>query len=514
MKPTRAYIENMIANGEKLNFEGWDLADLDLSGLDLYGAIFSEGASELYKNLNLSGANIRWAFGPDNPEVLLEYADLSGMTWYKGRIESRSFKGANFSKADFDEVDASTNIMSLIKAENATIVSTTFEGCDLRNADLSNSNLGSCDFRGANLQDANLARSDFNDSDFRGSVLRNVNFTSADLSEAKFQRADLTGADLTGANLEGAFYSTKTKWPEDFTDYLELCLLDPDFIADFDDDAFSDQDMFFLRGEFGPGAHVSSKPQIFFSEEMPLILTTDRNLDREIIFSEDGTLFKTQGGENPPTTWQIKPAEEFQDSFAQITSPIPNFVPAPDTASRFALSDREVSAGNADFVVDVMPSSTQYGAATLRLTRNGQSVELDGHHNSPISAIAISPDGSLIGSGDCGGWLKIWSVAAKKEVASLFTWGGLLRTLAFSPDNEVLLAGNEGFYRNQGMLGEDKFEENNAQGVIFVVDVAKKEFVKGLVAGGSPVRKIAFHPNGNFAVSLNGSSVVVWRRKK
>ncbi len=61
--------------------------------------------------------------------------------------------------------------------------------CDLRRANLSESNL-----KGANLEEANLGRANLTDADLSG-----ANLTNADL-----RRADIFDSDLTGANLKGA----------------------------------------------------------------------------------------------------------------------------------------------------------------------------------------------------------------------------------------------------------------------------------------------------------------------
>ena len=65
---------------------------------------------------------------------------------------------------------------------------------DIRNADLSGSNLSGAKLSGINL----------NGVDLSGAILNRTNLSNADLSSARLAGTDLTGANLSGVNLTGA----------------------------------------------------------------------------------------------------------------------------------------------------------------------------------------------------------------------------------------------------------------------------------------------------------------------
>ena len=64
----------------------------------------------------------------------------------------------------------------------------------------------------ANLQGADLAFSRLQAADLSGANLKGASLRGADLRDT-----DFTGADLTNADLTGAYYSSGTKLPTDFS---------------------------------------------------------------------------------------------------------------------------------------------------------------------------------------------------------------------------------------------------------------------------------------------------------
>jgi WD40 repeat protein len=63
-------------------------------------------------------------------------------------------------------------------------------------------------------------------------------------------------------------------------------------------------------------------------------------------------------------------------------------------------------------------------------------------HEQLCDAIAFSPDGSQLATGDQGGTVKIWDAASGQELLSLGS-GGVIHNLAYSPDGARLAAANE-----------------------------------------------------------------------
>lgn len=75
-----------------------------------------------------------------------------------------------------------------------------------------------------------------------------------------------------------------------------------------------------------------------------------------------------------------------------------------------------------------------------------------GGYKAGIFSLAFSPNGKLIASGsdaDSGqlnfrpGEIKLWNVAAKKELATIISHKDLVSLLAFSPDGTILASGGE-----------------------------------------------------------------------
>jgi len=56
-------------------------------------------------------------------------------------------------------------------------------------------------------------------------------------------------------------------------------------------------------------------------------------------------------------------------------------------------------------------------------------------------AIAFSPDGRILASGDRSGLIRFWDVATRKEFARREGHTGMIRCLLFSPDGKMLASG-------------------------------------------------------------------------
>jgi WD40 repeat protein len=64
-------------------------------------------------------------------------------------------------------------------------------------------------------------------------------------------------------------------------------------------------------------------------------------------------------------------------------------------------------------------------------------------HLDEVSALAFTPDGRILASASHDRTVKLWSVAAGAEVASLEGHTGRIHCLAFSPDGNVLVSGGQ-----------------------------------------------------------------------
>jgi uncharacterized protein YjbI with pentapeptide repeats len=79
-----------------------------------------------------------------------------------------------------------------------------YDGCDLRDADMSEKKLNGAHFIGVDARGAFFLNAELREANFEGANLRNAYFVNADLRNAHFQGADLRGTVFTGADLRGA----------------------------------------------------------------------------------------------------------------------------------------------------------------------------------------------------------------------------------------------------------------------------------------------------------------------
>lgn len=199
--------------GQRVDFAGRTLRDLDLSGLD-------------FGQADLAGADL---FGADLTNAKLTGVNLSGGNLNRAIVIRADFSGANLKGAHIMRPSVSTTL------EYDMTESPKFAGADMRNVrmtakmvgadfrgvNLSQANLGphepradissmpnsvykSCDFSGATMTDVDLNRGILIFSRFVGADLRRANLSYTDMSKVDLSGADLTGADMTEANLDGA----------------------------------------------------------------------------------------------------------------------------------------------------------------------------------------------------------------------------------------------------------------------------------------------------------------------
>jgi WD40 repeat protein len=147
------------------------------------------------------------------------------------------------------------------------------------------------------------------------------------------------------------------------------------------------------------------------------------------------------------------------------------------------------------------------------LTLSNHQVETPHHYPSMLYAVAISPDGKLLATGDKVGHIVVSNLAHGKKLAELeapvmYTWDpvqrrhsiGGIRSLAFSADNKLLAVGGMGKVNNIDHL------EGTARVEVFDWQAGKQthEFpgdrAKGLV------ERLLFHPAGEWLLAAGGDN--------
>lgn len=114
-------------------------------------------------------------------------------------------------------------------------------------------------------------------------------------------------------------------------------------------------------------------------------------------------------------------------------------------------------------------------------------------HSGWVLAIQFSPDGRILASAGDDNTIRLWDVAARRQIGRAFTAGtGPVLTLAVSPDGKTLATG-----------GTDN--------AVRLWDVASHRQVAALKAHAEVVGSVAFSPNGRMLANSNGDgSVRLW----
>lgn len=197
---------------DPVSFDSSDLSNADLSNSNIQGASFVNATLE---NTNLSGTNLHEVDFGNTP---LTGADLTGAIYSEETNSTSDLSelgahffgpGGNLSGADINRY------FSLVARTDLT-------GADLSSADLSHMIIVDTSFEGANLREANLEGSSLSQAQgIYGSGGEPNIFSNADLTEANLKNTDIRGLDLSSANLkgvilEGALYDETTTFPDNF----------------------------------------------------------------------------------------------------------------------------------------------------------------------------------------------------------------------------------------------------------------------------------------------------------
>ncbi|KPA12704.1 low-complexity protein [Candidatus Magnetomorum sp. HK-1] len=186
---------NLIKADLQINFSRANLRGLELSGVNLTGAILNKVN---LSSANLSGANLR--------DVNLSNANLS-----YANISGANLREVNLSKAKLHQSYLCDTDLSDANLSGANLTEADLSESNLMYADLSCANLNNTDFCKANLLYANLSGADLSCTNlsesflyraaFVGAIFNLTNFRNSFLVEADFMRTDLSGIDLSGADL-------------------------------------------------------------------------------------------------------------------------------------------------------------------------------------------------------------------------------------------------------------------------------------------------------------------------
>ncbi len=127
------------------------------------------------------------------------------------------------------------------------------------------------------------------------------------------------------------------------------------------------------------------------------------------------------------------------------------------------------------------------GAEAWELEGRGGSVPLRGHE---LGVAAVAAQGDRAATAGLDGTVRLWDLAAGKEVRSISSHAGFVLAVAFHPGGLLVSAGTDGIVR--------------------VWDPERGTAVKALEGHKGPVRALALTPGGRFLVTGGADGARVW----
>jgi uncharacterized protein YjbI with pentapeptide repeats/beta-lactamase regulating signal transducer with metallopeptidase domain len=162
----------------------------DFSNADLHGANFS------YANLtgvDFSGANLR--------DVNFTNANLQGCDMRRADLTGANFAGAHINGCDIEIAKLNP---SQARAILANCQGCDFRGANLRGQDLRGISVNGDDFSSADLRGADMRNASFNGIDFKNAKLDGAHLEGASFSGCDFTGVDLRNVDLSHTQIVGS----------------------------------------------------------------------------------------------------------------------------------------------------------------------------------------------------------------------------------------------------------------------------------------------------------------------
>jgi WD40 repeat protein len=173
-------------------------------------------------------------------------------------------------------------------------------------------------------------------------------------------------------------------------------------------------------------------------------------------------------------------------------------------------------AADADREGEVWPMALAPGGKLLALsdsnevklweTSSKQGPILLGKHDDGVRALAFSPDGKLLATGDGAGVVKVWDATARRELSTFKGHKTAVTITTFSPDGKTLASGdNEGTVKLYGTASMREL-------ITLTHEPSPTSEIHALQGGEDTIRELFFSADARSLISLSGNGVLRrWR---
>ncbi len=241
----------------------------------------------------------------------------------------------------------------------------------------------------------------------------------------------------------------------------------------------------------------------------PIVLSGDKGPINDLAFSPDGQILATANTDRSVILWDVKASDPLS---LTLTKGCNSMNGAEDFGSMhgiaFVPNSPDITlviGGHKNGLIYVCEIST---SPTLGATSKMTLTESD----SPVSVLAVGPNGTTLASGNTDGTIKIWDMSSGKLINTLVGHSGSIQDLAFSPDGKQLLSSNKGILLC--WLERDGVSRvwGCGDSTVILWDLEIRQRLGTLLANQrSSVRRIAFSADGTKLVaSQEDSTLHLW----